>query len=403
MKKVLAFLIAAALLLLFCVSVFGEDASSILSGSGSLPLGYSAAAFADLDPAFLAANSVGNISVTYTLSDGSTGTYDTFGEKLIVPSTGYPYVTFRFSVSGLDPDSYYYFYMPFEIDYPSVNILMYSYSSSLEGYVDTSSFPFVSILAPGSVLSSFSFSVIGRQFLSSYSGSFSASGSLFGSMYASGQGSISAGGGQITGNVFNNSFLGSLSLFNAPVSMPNYNFSSGSSVSLDSSSFSFSQKLSGSVSTFNLALDLPFVVPLSSLVDSPFLVRSFSGLASFFKSFWDSQDNNYQESINPELDDKTNEANQIVEDTENFENDIFTSADNALGEIDIENQKLPDSFSAPFLWIGQLVVALFNQLGDFKIIILFPMYLGLCLLAIGRGGQAIQRINYRGRGRGSDA
>ena len=393
MKKVLAFLIAVALLLLFCVSVFGEDSSSILSGSGSLPVGYSASDFANVDPVFLAANSVGNVSVMYSL-DGKDYSPLSFGSFVNSSSSGYPSIFFQFNVSDLEPDSLYYVVLPFR---SNSNVSFYDYSvspSSIRPFFDFSDAPVISAVLSGSQLQDFVFTFYARSVGSSYD--LDGSASLTGSMRPSGSGGFSltsnasingtwADYGFFSGNIYGGSGV---------VNVPNYQFNDAefllSSLSLEP----FFKYLSF---TFNMALYEPYIVSVDSLVDDPRGVNSISGLASMFSAFWKNQDDDYQESINPDLDNKLNEANQIVTDTENFENDIFTSADNALGQIDIENQKLPDSFSAPFLWIGQLVVALFNQMGDFKIVILFPMYLGLCLLAIGRGSQAIQRINYKPR------
>lgn len=392
MKKVLAFLIAAALLLLFCVSVFGEDASSVISGSVSLPVGYSAADFAAVDPAFLAANSVGNVSVTFSL-DGSTYSPLSFGTFVSSSLSGYPSLFFKFNVSDLDPDSLYYIVLPFR---SNSSVSLYDFlvtPSSICSFFDFSDAPVISAVLSGSQLKDFVFGFYARS--TGFSYDLDGSASLTGSMRPSGSGGFS-----LTSNASLNATLTGSLLFgniyggSGVVNVPDYRLN-GAELSLSSLALQpFFKYLSF---TFNMALYEPYIVPIDSLVDDPRGVNSISGLASMLSAFWQNQDDDYQESINPDLDDKTNEANQIVQDTENFENDIFTSADNALGKIDIENQKLPDSFSAPFLWIGQLVVALFNQMGDFKIVILFPMYLGLCLLAIGRGSQAIQRLNYKPR------
>ena len=407
MKKVLVFLIVVALLLFMSVPAF-----AVLQPQDVFPVGSS---FFELYSSALSSSS-SQFAISTVVADNKSYTVDSNGMLVIPDGVTGSDIDIRFVTNIFDPGFYSMGVVMFS-SFPYSD-LEYNYYSSFPGISDKWTQMLDSFQSPDSLIASsfsdmsFVYFDISNQYYSDF---------IVRQIKIRFPSEVDISGTYYLIPVMDFPFVDSVS-----PSFPYYDFSQAISdydryflfpdaVDRGTNELLALHFIQYQIEDFGLAMiQLPavignqiqnFIRPLYfSFTD--FFSSFSSSLESSFSvlfSFLDNQDKSYTDAINPDLDDKTNEANQIVEDTENFENDIFTSADNALGEIDIENQKLPDSFSAPFLWIGQLVVALFNQLGDFKIVILFPMYLGLCLLAIGRGGQAIQRINYRGRGPGSDA
>lgn len=91
--------------------------------------------------------------------------------------------------------------------------------------------------------------------------------------------------------------------------------------------------------------------------------------------------------VNSQLPGKMDEANQLFQDMEQVEQGFVDSmTENA---IDPSEYTLPFSMVNGVMFISDIWTDCFDQLGDYKIILTFPLYIGIALMMIGRLGVAL--------------
>lgn len=96
--------------------------------------------------------------------------------------------------------------------------------------------------------------------------------------------------------------------------------------------------------------------------------------------------------------DLSNKVSQI----ETFEDSIGSMMDEQLGGLDPSQLQMPTNILSGVHWIGQTFMSTYDNLGEFQYIVLFPMFVGLALLFIGRGERAVNMHASRARYRSKD-
>lgn len=99
--------------------------------------------------------------------------------------------------------------------------------------------------------------------------------------------------------------------------------------------------------------------------------------------------------VNPQLPGKLHDAQSGVDQMDGFEDQLWEDYEEYLDEVDPSLITFPTSFISAMIWIGGLFADLFDGLGEWQFIITFPMFLGLALLVLGRGTQAMASTSSR--------
>lgn len=99
--------------------------------------------------------------------------------------------------------------------------------------------------------------------------------------------------------------------------------------------------------------------------------------------------------VNPELPGKLHDAQSGIDQMDDFEDKLWEDYEEYLDEVDPSLITFPTSFISAMIWIGGLFADLFDGLGEWQFIITFPMFLGLALLVLGRGTQAMASTSAR--------
>ena len=99
--------------------------------------------------------------------------------------------------------------------------------------------------------------------------------------------------------------------------------------------------------------------------------------------------------VNPELPGKLHDAQSGIDQMDDFEDKLWEDYDQYLDEVDPSLVEFPTSFISAMIWIGGLFADLFDGLGEWQFIVTFPMFLGLALLVLGRGTQAMASTSSR--------
>lgn len=113
------------------------------------------------------------------------------------------------------------------------------------------------------------------------------------------------------------------------------------------------------------------------------------GFREFFDSNFDREDQIYEDAVNPEGQTVLDGFSSSLDGVSAFEDQSFQDVNTAMAEIDLKNQSIPSSFLSGATWIVSIFNNCLNQMGDFKVVITFPMYVGLFLFIFGRGSQVM--------------
>lgn len=388
-RRLCSFVLAAALF--FCFSVPALAVDDVPVGVSDVPM------LMSLDsPSVMAVSAASGVTspatISYLYSGSDWTSYPGYWQTVSLSASNPINLNIRFngfSDSLIDSETYLYVA---NLRFLTPADLLISSGSRYCSVVESSGSYFFYIQAPGSVLKNNSFTFVVRGELSALGYTGSGSASLSGSASAIGQGSVSAGGGSIQGSVLEPSGLmtGSLYNFTGYLNSPDYSLS-GASVSLSGSRFDpFSKTLPAAISFTIYSADICLV---EDLVDRPFLVHDFSSFAAFLAGQQAKDDQDMEDSYNSEVDQQISEADQILSDMETFEEDIFQKADQAIINVDPNNASVPLTVLNSVAWISSIWTSLFGQMGDFKAVITFPLYVALALLVIGRG-QRIMRDHF---------
>lgn len=155
-----------------------------------------------------------------------------------------------------------------------------------------------------------------------------------------------------------------------------------------------------------LVFDGNFVLPgdavlrTFSILTDGILSSAVSGSVSQFSMFnfgvpptasdeW--QSGQYSGAVNPDLAPKIEEAYSAAETVDTFEQDMWSELDRYSADVNPDNFTFDPQFISSMGWIASTWTDCFNGLGSWQSIITFPMFLGLAMLIIGRGSQAIDR------------
>lgn len=89
------------------------------------------------------------------------------------------------------------------------------------------------------------------------------------------------------------------------------------------------------------------------------------------------------------LRDDTASKSQDIDTIESFESSMLDGMNSNLDNVDFT---VPTNFGAAATFVSWIVRGMFNRLGGYQIVIVFPLIIGLTLLLIGRGQSALGRI-----------
>ncbi len=98
---------------------------------------------------------------------------------------------------------------------------------------------------------------------------------------------------------------------------------------------------------------------------------------------------------NPELDESVSQAGQLQGSLDDFENSITGDFESSFNDLNLGGFKLPVGILSAMSWIGTTWTGFFNGMGELQYIILFPCFVGLALLLIGRAGMAMHVISMK--------
>lgn len=98
---------------------------------------------------------------------------------------------------------------------------------------------------------------------------------------------------------------------------------------------------------------------------------------------------------NPELDDAVTEAGELQGSLDDFESSIQGDFESSFNELDLGGFQLPTGILSSMSWIGTTWTSFFNEAGELQYIILFPCFVGLALLLIGRAGMAMHIVSMK--------
>lgn len=151
----------------------------------------------------------------------------------------------------------------------------------------------------------------------------------------------------------------------------------------------------------------PVLIPIDAApVDEPSKYGVFAPLIVWLRNFfndWNPGGGDYEtvaEGIAAaEVDSSAAELESTVESISTFEESLLDDIDSGMSEISIDTFETPAGIFSSVLWVSDTFMQCFNGLGDFKYIVMLPMYVGLALLLIGRGEQAANVHEMRHRRR----
>lgn len=89
--------------------------------------------------------------------------------------------------------------------------------------------------------------------------------------------------------------------------------------------------------------------------------------------------------VSPELNEDVIATDDVIQDTDTIEKDLAVQMDSAFGSIDFESASVPAGVLSALVWVVGLFEQCFAQLGEWQMLIILPMFVGLVLLIIGRG------------------
>lgn len=98
---------------------------------------------------------------------------------------------------------------------------------------------------------------------------------------------------------------------------------------------------------------------------------------------------------NPELDESVSQAGQLQGSLDDFENSIQGDFESSFNDLNLGGFKLPVGILSAMSWIGTTWTGFFNGMGELQYIILFPCFVGLALLLIGRAGMAMHIVSMK--------
>ena len=84
------------------------------------------------------------------------------------------------------------------------------------------------------------------------------------------------------------------------------------------------------------------------------------------------------------LDGFTDNAQDQINDWDSIESEFGSDATEGFNGLDLDNFTYPSDFLAAFSLVSGIFTDLWNCMGDFQIIYLLPLTLGICLLLVGR-------------------
>lgn len=98
---------------------------------------------------------------------------------------------------------------------------------------------------------------------------------------------------------------------------------------------------------------------------------------------------------NPELDESVSQAGQLQGSLDEFESSIQGDFESSFNDLNLGGFKLPVGILSAMSWIGTTWTGFFNGMGELQYIILFPCFVGLALLLIGRAGMAMHIVSMK--------
>jgi hypothetical protein len=108
----------------------------------------------------------------------------------------------------------------------------------------------------------------------------------------------------------------------------------------------------------------------------------------------------YSEGVSRESGIATGQANEIqkqVDAMNQFDSQIFGMADQYQSQVNPGNFQLPSTVLSTMMWISNTASSMFDQLGDFKVMLYFPMLIGLLMLLVGRGAHVFNANSMKSR------
>lgn len=107
-------------------------------------------------------------------------------------------------------------------------------------------------------------------------------------------------------------------------------------------------------------------------------------------------DEQMQNAVDPELEGKLDEVDRYSEGITNFENDMWNQLDQYYDSTTPDNWEMTPSLIASMRWISGQFMDGFESIGyQYTTVVLFPVFLGLALFLMGRGGQAMASTQLR--------
>lgn len=103
------------------------------------------------------------------------------------------------------------------------------------------------------------------------------------------------------------------------------------------------------------------------------------------------QDEQFQGAVNPELNDKLTDANTKIEQIEEIEGSVIDQLDEHYTQVSPDNIEFNSNLISSMRWIGSQFDNCLDSIDSYGLmgVITLPMFVGLCLLIIGRGGQVM--------------
>lgn len=84
------------------------------------------------------------------------------------------------------------------------------------------------------------------------------------------------------------------------------------------------------------------------------------------------------------LDGQVSDAQDQINDWDSIESQFGSDATDGFNDLDLDNFTYPSDFLVAFSLVSGIFTDLWNCMGDFQIIYLLPLTLGICLLLVGR-------------------
>lgn len=100
-------------------------------------------------------------------------------------------------------------------------------------------------------------------------------------------------------------------------------------------------------------------------------------------------DEQYSSAVNPELNGEMDKVGEAADGIGAIEDDMFSKLEEHSSNVDPSQFSFDGGLVSALGWIGGIFTDCFDALGPFKAIVSFPMFIGLALLFIGRGNQAM--------------